>query len=145
MRPALLPVSTLAAHEMLCCSCQNSRSWLLAVACPCPSQQAVPIMDVPLVLTTTSASSGLAVAARNVRLVSLSRNSKVCTGSSSRCMNLLLLTILFRIVIVVLVILMIALLFGLVHVVKGICVYWSLSIFLPPSRFCVGRKIICLR
>ena len=60
-------------------------------------------------------------------------------------MNLLLLNILFRIVIVVLVILMIAFLFGLVHVVKGICVYWSLSTFLPPSRFCVGRKRNCLR
>ena len=61
------------------------------------------------------------------------------------CMNLLSPTILFRIVIVVLVMLMIAFLFGLVHVVKGICVYWSLFTFLPLSRFCVGRKRICLR
>ena len=36
-QPDLWPVSTLAVHEVLCCPCQNSRSWLLAVACPCPS------------------------------------------------------------------------------------------------------------
>ena len=47
------------------------------------SQQAVPVTDVSLVRTSTSASSGVAVAARNVKSVSLSRNSKVCTGSSS--------------------------------------------------------------
>ena len=36
-RPDLWLVSTLAAHEVLCCPCPNSRSWLLRVACPCPS------------------------------------------------------------------------------------------------------------
>ena len=64
-------------------SSSSSTSTAIGTSKGASSQQAVPVTDVPLVLTSTSASSGLAVAARNVRSVTLSRNSKVCTGSSS--------------------------------------------------------------
>ena len=64
-------------------SSSSSTSTAIGTSKGASSQPAVPLTDVPLVLTSTSASSGLAVAARNVRSVTLSRNSKVCTGSSS--------------------------------------------------------------